>query len=112
MGSAAGPGGEPFYVVPDTRYPFDHPEGTGHADSPFFAVWFVHCASHNEEVFQAMKADKRRGVGVARSLDELARRGAVKTERRLNPRQRKAMKKRLKIGGATAGVGANGAGYV
>lgn len=105
LGAAAGPGGEPFYVVPDTKYPFDHPEGTGHADSPFFAVWFMHCGRHNEEVFQATKGENRGGVGVARSLEELAQRGAVKTDRRLNPRQRKAIKKKLKLGGAGASAG-------
>lgn len=102
LGSAAGEGGEPFYVVPNTKYPFDHPEGTGHADSPFFGVWFVHCGSHNDAVFEAAKAENKAGVAVVRSLEELAQRGTVKTERRLNPRQRKALKK--KLGGGNGGV--------
>lgn len=94
LGPAAGAGGEPFYVVPETKYSFDHPEGTGHADSPFSGVWYVHCGSHTSAVFEGLSAEKRGGVSVLRSLDELSRIGAVKTERRLNPRQRKALKKK------------------
>lgn len=94
LGSAAGPGGEPFYLVPETKYAFDHPEGTGHADSPFFGVWYVHCGHHTEAAFEGAKVNKRGGVSVLRSLEDLGRAGAVKTERRLNPRQRKALKKR------------------
>lgn len=80
--------------VPDTKYSFDHPEGTGHADSPFAAVWYVHCGGHTEAVFQGATAERRGGVSVLRSLDELSRVGAVTTERRLNPRQRKALKRK------------------
>lgn len=94
LGEAAGPGGEPFYVVPETKYSFDHPEGTGHTDSPFSGVWYVHCGSHTEAVFKGTFAEKRGGVSVLRSLDELGRTGTVSTERRLNPRQRKALKKK------------------
>lgn len=94
LGSAAGPGGEPFYVVPEIKYPFDHPDGTGHADSPFSGVWYVQCGSHTEAVFEGAKAEKKAGFSVLRCLDELGRTGVVRTERRLNPRQRKGMKKK------------------
>eukprot|EP00903_Cladosiphon_okamuranus_P010333 g9776.t1 len=94
LGPAAGPGGEPFYVVPKNKYAFDHPEGTGHADSPFSGVWYVQCGEHTEAVFQGAKAEKRGGVSVLRSLDELSQTGAVTTARRLNPRQRKSLKKK------------------
>lgn len=104
LGSAAGPGGEPFYVVPQTKYPFDHPEGTGHADSPFFGVWFVQCGSHTEALFEGTKTENRGGVCVVRSLEELGRAGAVKTERRMNPRQRKAMKKKRTAEAAGGGA--------
>ncbi|CAM9768591.1 unnamed protein product [Ectocarpus sp. 8 AP-2014] len=102
LGPAAGPGGEPFYVVPDNKYYFDHPEGTGHADSPFTGVWYVHCGSHTETVFEGTIAQKRGGVSVLRSLDELSQTGAVTTERRLNPRQRKALKKKRSAAAAAA----------
>lgn len=29
-----------FYVSPARRYRFAHPQATGHAESPFHAVWF------------------------------------------------------------------------
>eukprot|EP00752_Nemacystus_decipiens_P010291 g9169.t1 len=103
LGPAAGPGGEPFYVVPDSKYSFDHPEGTGHADSPFSGVWYVHCGSHTEAVFQGAAAERRGGVSVLRSLDDLSQTGAVTTARRLNPRQRKALKKK-RSAGASAGL--------
>ncbi|CAM9708250.1 unnamed protein product [Ectocarpus sp. 13 AM-2016] len=102
LGPAAGPGGEPFYVVPENKYYFDHPEGTGHADSPFTGVWYVHCGSHTEAVFEGTISQKRGGVSVLRSLDELSQTGAVTTERRLNPRQRKALKKKRSAAAAAA----------
>ncbi|CAM9788579.1 unnamed protein product [Ectocarpus fasciculatus] len=105
LGPAAGPGGEPFYVVPESKYNFDHPEGTGHADSPFTGVWYVHCGSHNEAVFEGTIAQKRGGVSVLRSLDELSQTGAVTTERRLNPRQRKALKKKRSAAAAATAAG-------
>ena len=94
LGPAAAEGGEPFYVVPAAKYDFDHPEGTGHDDSPFFALWYVHCGRHTETVFQAAKANRRNSVFVVPSVEDLGRVGAVRTERRLNPRQRKALKKK------------------
>ena len=30
-----------FYVAPRERYTFAHPQATGHATSPFHAVWFI-----------------------------------------------------------------------
>ncbi|CAM9367076.1 unnamed protein product [Scytosiphon promiscuus] len=103
LGPAAGPGGEPFYVVPETKYAFDHPEGTGHTDSPFTGVWYVHCGIHNQAVFEGTAAEKRGGIEVLRSLKELSQTGAVTTERRLNPRQRKALKKKRNAAAAAAG---------
>lgn len=94
LGAASDGSGEPFYVVPKAKYLFDHPEGTGHAESPFFAVWFVHCGAHNDDVFNAFKAQERQDVRVLRSLQDLAKQGTVKTVRRLNPRQRRAVKKK------------------
>lgn len=94
LGSAAGLGGEPFYLVPETKYAFDHPEGTGHTDSPFSGVWYVHCGIHTQTVFEGIRALKRARISVVRSLEDLGRVGAVKTQRRLNPRQRKAISKK------------------
>ncbi|CAM9521565.1 unnamed protein product, partial [Discosporangium mesarthrocarpum] len=87
-------GGDPFYVVPTTRYMFDHPEGTGHASSPFMGVWFVHAGEYTEGLFSAAAAQKKAGIRVVRSVEELGSRGVVNTQKRLNPRQRKAAAKR------------------
>lgn len=89
--------------VPESKYSFDHPEGTGHSDSPFSGVWYVQCGSHTEAVFQGATAENRGGVSVLRSLDELGQAGAVTTARRLNPRQRKALKKK-RSAAASSGV--------
>lgn len=91
-----------LFQVPESKYSFDHPEGTGHANSPFSGVWYVHCGSHTEAVFQGATGEKRGGVSVLRSLDELSQTGAVTTVRRLNPRQRKALKKKRNAAAAAA----------
>lgn len=33
--------GDVAYIVPSTKYEFDHPTGKGHATSPFFSIWFL-----------------------------------------------------------------------
>jgi len=30
---------QPFYLVPNAKYEYQHPEGTGHISSPFFSIW-------------------------------------------------------------------------
>lgn len=95
LGPSVVEGGEPFYVVPRSCYLFDHPEGTGHAESPFFGIWFVHCGSHNEEIFRGLEAQRKGSVSILRTLEDLSARGAVQTARRPNPRQRKKMKRKL-----------------
>lgn len=94
LGSAAHAGGEPFYIVPHENYEFHHPEGTGHADCPFSGVWFVHCGTHTQTVYEGVKAQRGGGVAVVRSLRELGEVGAITTGRRLNPRQRKALRRK------------------
>ncbi len=30
-----------IYLLPGSKYAYDHPEGTGHDDSPFYSAWFI-----------------------------------------------------------------------
>ena len=49
-----------FYVSPRARYTFTHAQATGHAESPFHAVWF--CGGF------ACEADRRRAMRAMRAL--------------------------------------------
>ena len=40
----------PFFLVPKTKYEYQHPEGTGHESSPFFSIWTVHLGQHTGKV--------------------------------------------------------------
>ncbi|KAG2490385.1 hypothetical protein HYH03_011186 [Edaphochlamys debaryana] len=53
----------PFFLTPHTRYEYEHPEGTGHAESPFFSIWYVGLGPHTEPVFQACRARTGTGTG-------------------------------------------------
>ena len=99
-------------MVPSQSYQFDHPEGTGHdTGSPFESMWFVHLPSSlalkpNSSVHAAYvnpKGASGRDGGVVHakllSYQDLGANKIVRTERRLNPRQRKAMLKKGKGGG-------------
>ncbi|EKX39900.1 hypothetical protein GUITHDRAFT_113893 [Guillardia theta CCMP2712] len=91
--------GKVFYGIPKVRYDFEHPEGTGHAVSPFFSIWFVYLGKHTEEIFSWYK--KRYGdegpLKLARTVEDLAANKAVDNRKRLNPRQRAALKKKKQI---------------
>ena len=97
-----------FFVVPpqargaaggvDGRYQFEHPEGTGHASSPFESFWYVHLASYDRgDACSAVATALRLGLKPAApsparavaSVDELRAYGLVPTAKRGNPRQRK-----------------------
>lgn len=47
-----------FYVSPASRYSFSHPQSTGHADSPFHAIWFCGGWASDKERRRAMRALK------------------------------------------------------
>ena len=68
-----------FYVCPAERYEFHHPQATGHASSPFHAVWFCGGWVRDADRRRAMRRLKaRRGAGhleVFRSARMLQRRG-------------------------------------
>jgi len=107
--SPQGPSSPPFFMVPNVKYEYAHPEGTGHSSSPFFSIWFVHLGTHNTGILrwleqhagqatqaggqQGLKHASSGGVKVMRSLDELKQSSAVPTWKRPNPKQRRRMKR-------------------
>jgi hypothetical protein len=91
-GPADGPA--PFFVVPARKYEYEHPEGTGHASSPFFSIWFgsVGVEAYSAIVGPVARWCQARGCSVMWSVAELTA-GRVVAPARLNPKQRK--KRRL-----------------
>lgn len=108
---------QPFYLVPNTKYVYDHPEGTGHAESPFSSIWFVHMHKQTDSMYKWMsvrvmqqaQAHQQTAPGkvqalsrCCRNLEELKETKSVPTARRMNPKQRKKMQQRMGGGGKTA----------
>ena len=92
-----------FFAVPRTRYAFQHPEGTGKDDSPFFSLWFVGLGAHSAHVYREYLQkhngggkDGGLGLTLARKVSDLVahKTAGVSTAKRLNPRQRAALKKK------------------
>ena len=77
------------YLLPSVPYEYDHPEGTGKAESPFSSIWYCGIGMHRV-------ADiKRCNVGKAtfvKNLQELRDSNAIPTKKRPNPKQRKKRK--------------------
>ena len=88
-----------LYVVPSTPYEYDHPEGTGHDQPPFFSIWF--CGIPSDRVQSAKKAFRKAHEGKSYSprlvstLAELKEFGCVPTMKRKNLKQR--LKSKLKL---------------
>jgi hypothetical protein len=118
--SSSGNKPQPFFVVPTLKqgsvietYQFAHPEGTGHAVSPFDSFWIVDTFSQqyaknsgsgsstassvvkslkNSMMAKAGEASSERGTSmIVESVDELKRLKLVPTAKRLNPKQRKKL---------------------
>lgn len=114
-----------IYIAPSSNCPYEyiHPEGTGHAKSPFESVWF--CGVSGNEDMKALKdafvkfhSKHSNSNGTtprwAESLQGLIRVGGVSGEKRKNPRQRKkmrllAMQKSGTSAATAAGGGSGGA---
>jgi hypothetical protein len=68
-----------FYVCPRERYGFAHPQATGHAESPFHAVWYCGGWPTDQARRKAMRALKRfrteGRVEVFRSAGMMKKRG-------------------------------------
>lgn len=102
-----------FYVVPQTPYEYDHPEGTGKDIPPFSSIWF--CGAPSSKVGAAKDAFRKaygptsvgisHGVGkestkgdfprLVSTLQELRTLGAVPTQKRKNLKQRLKAKRKL-----------------
>jgi hypothetical protein len=84
-----------IYLIPNEHYQYDHPEGTGKAESPFDSLWFCGLPSERSNRLQdfidlATKAGKFR---VAQSLAELEELKLISTQTRPNPKQRRKKRK-------------------
>jgi hypothetical protein len=75
------------YLVPSQPYQYDHPEGTGHAVSPFASLWY--CGVGADRVADMQTAADKAGVRLYTSLEALRQARIIPTERRPNPRQRR-----------------------
>ena len=74
-----------FYVAPRERYTFAHPQATGHATSPFHAIWFIggwRTDAARRRAMASLKPLRYRGqVEVVRSADCLERHGYFEKRR-------------------------------
>jgi len=83
------------YIIPSVSYDYHHPEGTGKETSPFASLWFCGLGKNKaklaKEYWENMewKDQDRPKPKLATSLEELKEMGAIPTEKRPNPRQRK-----------------------
>jgi hypothetical protein len=88
-------GNKVIYLIPKQHYQYDHPEGTGKAESPFDSLWFCGLPSERSNRLQefidlAAQAGKFR---VAQSLAELEELKLISTQTRPNPKQRRKKRK-------------------
>jgi hypothetical protein len=86
-----------LYVSPPRKYSYEHPEGTGNEDSPFFSVWFIGGLPNIPAARRALISDQQRKkiagqqcCTVLDSVEEMVRRGAAKqADKRPNPKRRR-----------------------
>lgn len=90
------------FLSPSEPYEYSHPEGTGKAIPPFASLWFCGLgedrAKRLGEEWNQLKWDGNRPLPrLANSIEELKQRGLIPSQKRPNPRQRGAKKKRQKL---------------
>lgn len=89
------------YVIPSNPYQYSHPEGTGHASSPFDSIWYCGVGSRNIVThwneYWAFRPNAPRLVTSLRGLAELK---AIPTNKRPNPKQRR--KRRMQLAEAVS----------
>eukprot|EP00934_Nitzschia_sp_Nitz4_P003380 Nitzschia sp. Nitz4//scaffold88_size82704//17209//18057//NITZ4_005284-RA/size82704-processed-gene-0.46-mRNA-1//1//CDS//3329559470//3370//frame0 len=88
------------YVLPSKPYEYDHPEGTGHAVSPFASLWFC-CVGKDriQAISNEWASRSTGGAHLVTSMEELESLKAIPTEKRPNPRQRKKRRALLSAAG-------------
>lgn len=86
--------------MPTTKYEYDHPEGTGHATSPFFSIWYCHVPDPQQRraVLQALQQGQGEGWRVVLSVEGLRETGAAPAWKRLSNKRRKKLKGRVQQG--------------
>lgn len=92
--SAFSSGRQVIYLCPPAKYQYDHPEGTGKEDSPFYSAWFLggwpDMAQLRVALLREQQRRKREGEQICKILstvDEMIERGVVKYKRP-NPKRR------------------------
>ena len=83
---------QPFFVVPKTKYEYEHPTGKGHETSPFESLWIVCAWEATEKLYTRSKAlvQNAKQAAVYRTPMELEKGGVIKLNRkRGNPRARR-----------------------
>jgi hypothetical protein len=86
----------PFYVVPNAKYEYSHPEGVFRESSPFFSLWYVHAGKHQRALSDIMGREYQEdGAWWCPDVEQLKAGGAVRDGKRPNPKQRKKMKQRM-----------------
>jgi hypothetical protein len=89
----------PFFIVPDTKYEYDHPEGSGHESSPFFSIWIVWLGQQHTRTIQhwwekTLSKQKCSSIKLLKTTEELQQNHAIPTWKRPNPRQRSKIKQK------------------
>ena len=88
-----------MFIVPKTRYAYDHPEGTGKPESPFDSMWYIgvktDLARHLESFWKSAHLPTEHAQLVM-SLQQLTNLPelAFLSQKRANPRQRRKMMKK------------------
>jgi hypothetical protein len=82
------------YVIPSNPYEYDHPEGTGHASSPFDSIWYCGLGSGNiESHWKDYWYSRPSAPCLVTSLQQLKELKAIPTLKRPNPKQRRKRRK-------------------
>lgn len=89
------------YLSPCEPYNYSHPEGTGKEIPPFASLWFVGIGEDRikklkSEWYELNWDEDRRQPKLALSIEELKQNAMIPSQKRPNPRQRCAKKKRQK----------------
>lgn len=97
--------------MPSSKYEFDHPEGTGHATSPFFSIWFCHLPDAGVRrvilPWLQQQEEEQRGQRwrVVASVEGLRAQGAAPAWKRPSNKRRKKMKLQLQMQQGQQAVG-------
>jgi len=77
------------FFVPSKKYSYDHPEGTGYNNSPFFSLWFLFFPN---KFYQSLPTELQRKLKIQ---SDLFQEGIVKNTNRMSNKRRKKMKAKL-----------------